>query len=72
VAIGCYLDPKGVVGQSRGARGLPTTFLVDGEGRLRAQLEGTAEWDVPRMLVPLDPYLGGADAAGARGATGRG
>jgi thiol-disulfide isomerase/thioredoxin len=52
-----YLDPKSAVGQGLGARGLPTTFLLDGEGRIRAQLEGAAAWDSPEMLAKLERYL---------------
>jgi thiol-disulfide isomerase/thioredoxin len=68
-----YLDPKGTMGQGLGARGLPTTFLLDGEGQVRAQLEGAAEWDSAAMLATLEHYLGGADAAsGAKSSAGRG
>jgi thiol-disulfide isomerase/thioredoxin len=66
-----YLDPKAVLGKGLGARGLPTTFLVDGEGRVRAQLEGAAEWDSPGMVAALERYFRDA-AAGATGAAGRG
>jgi len=61
-ALHIYLDPKAVVGKGFGARGLPTTFLLDGEGRIRAQLEGAAEWDSPGMLAALKRYLHDADA----------
>jgi thiol-disulfide isomerase/thioredoxin len=60
-----YLDPKSAVGQGLGARGLPTTFLLDGEGRVRAQLEGAAEWDSPELLATLERYLRDPDAAGS-------
>src|SRR5258708_37034469 len=52
-----YLDPKGALGQGLGARGLPTTFLVDGEGRGRAQLEGAAGRESPAPAAALGPYL---------------
>src|SRR6185437_14407453 len=64
-----YLDPKAVLGKGLGARGLPTTFLVDGEGRVRAQLEGAAEWDSPDMLTALERYFRDANV-GATGAGG--
>jgi len=70
-ALHIYLDPKAVVGKGLGARGLPTTFLVDGEGRIRAQLEGAAEWDSPDMLAMLEHYFRAADA-GAKGAAAHG
>jgi thiol-disulfide isomerase/thioredoxin len=70
-ALHIYLDPKAVVGKGLGARGLPTTFLVDGEGRVRAQLEGAAEWDSPGMVAALERYFRDA-AAGTKAAAGRG
>jgi len=68
-----YLDPKGALGQGLGARGLPTTFLLDDEGRVRAQLEGAAEWDSPEMLATLERYLRDRHAArsGAKSSAGR-
>ncbi len=68
-----YLDPKGALGQGLGARGLPTTFLLDDEGRVRAQLEGAAEWDSPQLLATLERYLRDPHAArsGAKSAAGR-
>ena len=71
-ALHIYLDPKAVVGKGLGARGLPTTFLVDGEGRIRAQLEGAAEWDSPDMLATLERYFANADTGTGKGAAGRG
>jgi thiol-disulfide isomerase/thioredoxin len=68
-----YLDPKGALGQGLGARGLPTTFLLDDEGRVRAQLEGAAEWDSLAMLATLERYLRDPHAArgGAKPSAGR-
>ena len=42
--LGIWLDPKGVAARGWGARGLPTTLIIDREGRERARLEGGAEW----------------------------
>src|SRR5690242_5526202 len=70
-ALHIYLDPKSALGKGLGARGLPTTFLVDGEGRIRAQFEGAAEWDSPDMLAALERYFRDADA-GTKAAAGRG
>ena len=63
-ALGIYLDPKGRVGQELEVRGLPTSVLVDGEGRLRARLEGAADWDSPEMLAKLERYLRLPDGTG--------
>jgi thiol-disulfide isomerase/thioredoxin len=56
-ALAIYLDPKSDVGEALGVRGLPTSILVDDQGRLVASLEGAAEWDSPRMLTTLERYL---------------
>ena len=63
-ALRIYLDPKGAAGRELAVRGLPTTFLLDGDGRIRAQLEGAAEWDSPGMHAAIERYLGNAGAAG--------
>jgi thiol-disulfide isomerase/thioredoxin len=56
-ALAIYLDPKGGVGQALGAQGLPTSLLIDDQGRLRGSLEGAAEWDSPKMVATLERYL---------------
>jgi len=38
------LDPRGEAARALGARGIPTTVLVDGAGRERARMEGAADW----------------------------
>ena len=40
-----YLDPSGEATRALGVRGLPTTLLIDAQGREIGRLEGTAEWD---------------------------
>jgi len=40
-----YLDPKSAVGHAFSVRGLPTTLVIDTEGRLVGRVEGAAEWD---------------------------
>ena len=42
--LGVWLDPRGVAARGWGARGLPTTLIIDREGHERARLEGGAEW----------------------------
>lgn len=42
--LGIWLDPRGAAARTLGARGLPTTLIIDREGRERARLEGGAEW----------------------------
>ena len=41
------LDPRGITGLVYGVRAIPTTYLVDKQGRLTARLIGSREWDTP-------------------------
>ena len=52
-----YLDPKSQVGHAFTVRGLPTTLVIDADGRLVGRVEGAAEWDMPKMLMALTPFL---------------
>ncbi len=38
------LDPRGALARAWQARGIPTTVLIDRQGRGRARLEGSADW----------------------------
>ena len=42
--LGVWLDQKGAAAEALRARGLPTTLLIDRQGRERARLEGGADW----------------------------
>lgn len=52
-----YLDPKSEVGRAFQVRGLPTSIVLDAEGRVAGRVEGAAEWDAPKMLAVLEPLL---------------
>jgi thiol-disulfide isomerase/thioredoxin len=52
-----YLDPKSAVGHAFGARGLPTSVIIDAKGRVVGRVEGAAEWDSAKMLGVLQPFL---------------
>lgn len=54
-----YLDPKSAVGRAFKVEGLPSSFLIDREGRLVGRVEGEADWDSPKMLEALQPFLAG-------------
>jgi len=56
--LAIFLDPMDTVGPALEVRGLPTTLLIDGEGRIVAQLEGAAEWDSAAMVGTVEGYLG--------------
>ncbi len=51
--LGIWLDPRGAAARALGARGLPTSIVVDRAGRERARLEGAAEWDTPEFLAAI-------------------
>jgi len=42
--LGIYLDAFGESAEAWGARGLPTTMIVDRKGQERARLEGGIDW----------------------------
>jgi thiol-disulfide isomerase/thioredoxin len=52
-----YLDPKGAVLKAINGRGLPTTLVIDKEGREVGRLEGDAEWDGPNALALIEYVL---------------
>jgi hypothetical protein len=56
-SVKIYIDPKSEVGHAFGARGLPTSLLIDREGKVRGRVEGAAEWDSPKILGVLEPLL---------------
>jgi hypothetical protein len=62
------LDPKSAVGHAFEARGLPTSFLIDRDGRVRGRVDGAAEWDSPKILGVIEPFLigGGVVKASSR------
>ncbi len=60
-----WLDPKGAAARAWGARGLPTTLLIDPRGRERGRLEGAADWagaatiaGIRRLIGPNFPAAG--------------
>lgn len=46
-----YLDPTGKAGGAYGARSIPTTFVLDKEGRAIAYAVGGREYDSPEALA---------------------
>ena len=49
--LGIYLDKFGAAARGWGARGLPTTIIIDRKGNERARLEGGIAWDTPEALA---------------------
>jgi thiol-disulfide isomerase/thioredoxin len=56
-ALPIYLDAKGAVLKAIAGRGLPTTLVIDKEGREIGRLEGDAEWDGPHAIALIEHYL---------------
>ncbi|MDC8802714.1 TlpA disulfide reductase family protein [Halomonas pacifica] len=45
-----YVDPTGMASANLGAVGIPTTLLLDRQGREIGRLVGEAEWDTSEMI----------------------
>jgi thiol-disulfide isomerase/thioredoxin len=60
-SVRTFLDPKSAVERAFEVQGLPTSFLIDRKGRVLGRVEGAAEWDSPKLLETLEPFLGGDD-----------
>lgn len=65
--LGIWLDPRGAAARALGARGLPTTVIVDRRGREAARLEGDAAWDAPEFLAAIRRLAGGGGAPTVQG-----
>jgi thiol-disulfide isomerase/thioredoxin len=55
--LAIHIDPSGEAGFTLATAGLPTTLLIDREGREMGRLVGPAEWDAPDMIDFLKPIL---------------
>ncbi len=51
--LAVLLDPMSVAAQALGMRGVPTTLVVDREGRERARLEGATDWSTATALAAV-------------------
>jgi len=58
-----YLDPKSDVGHAFAVRGLPTSIVIDAQGRVVGRVEGAAEWDSEAMMAVLKPFLESSSGA---------
>ena len=47
------LDPRGAASRAFGTRGIPTTILIDAQGRERGRLEGAADWTDPEAVLAV-------------------
>jgi thiol-disulfide isomerase/thioredoxin len=53
-----YLDPPGASMRAFGVRGLPTTMVIDPDGREAGRIEGMARWDTPQAEALIRHYIG--------------
>jgi len=56
------LDPDGAVFRAWGAKVLPTSFLVDAEGRIRYRVQGPLDWESDETVATVAGLLPGAAA----------
>jgi len=63
--LAMYLDSSGQALRTLSALGLPTTLLIDREGREIGRLIGPAEWDSPEMVEFVRCVVARSDAATA-------
>jgi thiol-disulfide isomerase/thioredoxin len=54
-----FMDPKGESTSRLTAQGLPTSLLIDREGREVARLAGAAEWDGPALSGVIQALIEG-------------
>jgi thiol-disulfide isomerase/thioredoxin len=58
-----YLDPKGALSRAMGLNGLPTTVLIDRDGREVGRVQGAAEWDAPEAKALIRHFMGPTEPA---------
>ena len=57
-ALPVLLDPRGEAGRAWGARGLPTTIVIDRQGRERGRVEGAIDWASAATVGELRRLVG--------------
>ena len=57
-----YLDQPAAAMKALGVVGLPTTLLIDGNGRELQRWLGPKEWDSPELVGEIRDHLGPAEA----------
>ena len=56
-ALGIYVDKTARARVALGVAGIPTTLLIDRQGREIGRLAGPAEWDSPEAIKAIRRYL---------------
>ena len=52
-----YLDIDGTVSNSYGIQSIPTSFLIDREGKIAVRLVGSIDWDTPKIHAAIEELL---------------
>jgi thiol-disulfide isomerase/thioredoxin len=60
--LGIYVDASGQTSRTLGLQGVPTTLLIDREGREVARKMGPAEWDGAQMVALVEKTIRGASS----------
>ncbi|MDF2095603.1 TlpA disulfide reductase family protein [Aquibaculum arenosum] len=55
--LGVWLDPRGELMRAMETRGLPTSFVIDRDGRIVGRVEGAAPWDSAEAIELLRWYM---------------
>jgi thiol-disulfide isomerase/thioredoxin len=53
-----WLDPDGDAGHTLKLRGIPTTLIIDRQGRERARAEGAMDWSAPESVGKIKALVG--------------
>lgn len=56
-ALSIFVDEKTAVSRAMAVKGLPTSILLDRDGRELGRLAGHAEWDSAEALALIDHYV---------------
>jgi thiol-disulfide isomerase/thioredoxin len=56
--VGIWLDAKGIAADALHLRGLPTTLVLDRQGRERGRLEGAADWASAEAVAEIRRLVG--------------
>ncbi|MCP5366539.1 MAG: TlpA family protein disulfide reductase [Hyphomicrobiales bacterium] len=62
--LGVLIDKRGRLGRKLGIKGLPTTFLIDPQGREVGRVLGVEKWDDAAVVAALRDCLAPAGAGG--------
>lgn len=62
-----YADPSGKGSRALAIPGVPTTLLIDRQGREIARKMGAAEWDAPEMVARIERTIHGQSVSEGNG-----